>query len=108
MNTTSTTDPYANVQQGVARSLRHMVDEADQFLKAAGQSGDATIDTVRDKMTQQVRRMRMQLDEMQGSSIHKARRAARTTDLAIQNHPYRAIGIAAAAALLIGFLAARR
>ena len=108
MNTTTPTASGANGQEGLAHGLRHMVDEADQFLKAAAQSGDAKFDVVRDKFVEQVRRMRVQLDELEDSAIHKARHAARTTDLAVHSHPYGAMGIAAAAGLLIGFLAARR
>jgi ElaB/YqjD/DUF883 family membrane-anchored ribosome-binding protein len=108
MNTTASTQPGGNGQEGLSHSLRQIVDEADQFLKAAAQSGDARFDAVRDKFVEQVRQMRLQLDELEDSAIHKARHAARTTDLAIQTHPYGAMGIAAAAGLLIGFLAARR
>jgi ElaB/YqjD/DUF883 family membrane-anchored ribosome-binding protein len=108
MITTTSKVSGANGQEGLAHSLRHMVDEADQFLKAATQSGDAKFDAVRDKFVEQVRQMRVQLDELEDSAIHKARRAARTTALVIQSHPYGAMGIAAAAGLLIGFLAARR
>jgi ElaB/YqjD/DUF883 family membrane-anchored ribosome-binding protein len=108
MNTTAPAAAGGNGQEALAHSLRRMVDEADQFLKSAVQSGDAKFDAVRDKFVEQVRQMRVQLDELEDSAIHKARRAARKTDLAIQSHPYGAIGIAAAAGLLIGFLAARR
>jgi ElaB/YqjD/DUF883 family membrane-anchored ribosome-binding protein len=107
MNTTAPATG-GNGQEALAHSLRHMVDEADQFLKSAVQSGDAKFDAVRDKFVDQVRQMRAQLDELEDSAIHKARQAARKTDLAIQNHPYGAIGIAAAVGLLVGFLAARR
>jgi ElaB/YqjD/DUF883 family membrane-anchored ribosome-binding protein len=108
MNTTTPTETRGNGQEALASSLRHMVDEADQFLKAAAQSGDARFDAVRDRFVEQVREMRLQLDELEDSAVHKARRAARTADLAVQSHPYGAMGIAAAAGLLIGFLAARR
>jgi len=106
MNTTATPSP--NGKEGLAHSVRHMVDEADQFLKAAAQSGDEKFDAVRDKFVEQVRQMRAQLDELEDSAIHKARHAARATDQAVHSHPYGAMGIAAAAGLLIGFLAARR
>jgi len=52
--------------------------------------------------------MRSQLDELEDSAIHKARHAARATDRTVHSHPYGAMGIAAAAGLLIGFLAATR
>lgn len=98
----------ANGKEGLAHNLRHLVDEADQFLKAAAQTGDETFDGVRQQFVEQVRQMRAQLDELEDSAMHKARHAARSADHAVHSHPYSAIGIAAAAGLLIGFLAARR
>jgi ElaB/YqjD/DUF883 family membrane-anchored ribosome-binding protein len=94
--------------EGLARSLRQIVEESEHFLKSAANSGDAKLDEVRGKVTAQLRQMRVQLDDLQDAALLKARHAARTTDLAAHNHPYAAMGIAAAAALLIGLLVARR
>jgi ElaB/YqjD/DUF883 family membrane-anchored ribosome-binding protein len=104
MNSTPTSDG----SEGLAQGLRQIVAEAEHFLKSAADSGDTKLDDVRGKIAAQVREMRMQLDELQDSTLLKARHAARTADLAAHNHPYSAMGIAAAAGLLIGFLVARR
>lgn len=53
-------------------------------------------------------RARAQADAFRGTVTRKAREAATHTDEAVHQHPYRAMGIAAAAALLAGFLVARR
>jgi ElaB/YqjD/DUF883 family membrane-anchored ribosome-binding protein len=103
-----TTASAANGRQGLAQSLRHMIDETDQWLKTAAASGDHKFDAVRDNFAEQVRHMRAQLDELEDSAIHKARHAARSADQAVNAHPYGAMGIAAAVGLLVGFLAARR
>lgn len=58
-------------------------------------------------MLAQIRELRAQLDELEETAVYKARRAARVTDQAAHAHPYAGMGIAAAAGLLIGFLAAR-
>ncbi len=52
---------FANSAKDLADSVRHMVDEADQFLKVAAESGDAKLDSVRGKLVEQVRRMRTSL-----------------------------------------------
>ena len=44
---TTTPTTGANGQEGLLHNLRHMVNEADQFLKTAAQSGDAKFDAVR-------------------------------------------------------------
>jgi ElaB/YqjD/DUF883 family membrane-anchored ribosome-binding protein len=104
----NTTTSNASIKEGLAANLRHLVDEADEFLKAAAHGGDKKFDAVRDQFADQLRQMRAQVDDLEDSAIRKARRAARTADRTLHNHPYSAIGIAAAAGLLIGLLAARR
>jgi ElaB/YqjD/DUF883 family membrane-anchored ribosome-binding protein len=65
-------------------------------------------DALRSRLEEQVRHLRRQLDELQENTLHHARHAARTADRTVQEHPYSAIGVAAAAGLLLGFLLARR
>ena len=104
----STTSSLADGKDALASSLRHMVDEADQFLKTAARSGDDGLDAARQRLADQVRTLRAQLEELEDEAVHKARRAARAADRTIHTHPYGAMGLAAAAGLLIGFLASRR
>ncbi len=99
---------FTKSTKDLADSVRHMVDEADQFLKVAAESGDAKFDSVRGKLVDQVRRVRENLGDLEDETIHQARRAARKTAHVIHAHPYKAIGIAAALGLLAGGLLATR
>lgn len=110
METTTATPTHAaaSASTGFAHTLRHMIDETDRFLKAAAQSGDGRFDAMRDRFVEQARQMREQLDELEETAAFKAKRAARQADRTVHAHPYAVIGVAAAAAMLIGFLAARR
>jgi ElaB/YqjD/DUF883 family membrane-anchored ribosome-binding protein len=85
-----------------------MVDEIDTFLKSAADSGDQRFNAVRDRLADQVREMRMQIDELNQATVARVKRAARQADETVHAHPYGAMGVAAAAGLLIGFLASRR
>ena len=89
-------------------SARHLVEEADRFLKEAAESGDAKLDAVRGKLAQQVRQTRAQLAEWEADAVHQVRRTARGVDLRVHEHPYAAIGIAAAVGVLVGLLTVRR
>jgi ElaB/YqjD/DUF883 family membrane-anchored ribosome-binding protein len=89
-------------------NLRHMVDEADHFLKSAARDGDEKFDVLRDKFVDQLKHMRLQLDDLEDSAAHKARHAARAADHAVHDNPYAAIGLAAAVGLVVGFMAQRR
>lgn len=92
----------------LAQNLRRLMDEADALLKSAADTGDEAYEAVRDQFAHQVGQMREQLDDLERAAIYRARRAARAADLAVREHPYGAMGIAAAVGLLIGFLAASR
>ena len=100
--------PSLERRDGLAHNLRRMVDEAENFLQAAAQTGDEKFMTIRGQLAEQVRHMRWQLDELEDNAVYKARRAARLADQTIHGHPYGAIGVGVAVGLLIGFLAARR
>jgi ElaB/YqjD/DUF883 family membrane-anchored ribosome-binding protein len=103
------TRPIApNDARQASHSLRHMVDEIDTFLKSAADSGDEKFNSVRDKLETQVRQMRAQIDELNEATLARVKRAAQQADQTVHAHPYGAIGVAAAAGLLIGFLTARR
>ena len=95
-------------QAAVSHNLRHMVDEIDTFLKSAADSGDQRFNAVRDRLADQVREMRTQIDELNQATVARVKRAARQADETVHAHPYGAMGVAAAAGLLIGFLASRR
>lgn len=95
-------------KSALAQSLRRMIDEADELLKSAAETGDEAYEAVRDQFAHQVKQMRDQLDDLEQAAVYRARRAVRATDLAVREHPYGAMGIAAAVGLLIGFLAASR
>ena len=107
-NTATVANGTDTAKDRLASSLRHMVDEADQLLKAAAQSGDQAFDQTRRQLEHQLRTLRLQLDELEDKAIHRARQAARRADETVHSHPYGAMGVAAAAGLLIGVLLGRR
>jgi len=96
------------VAEQTSHHLRHMVDEFDTFLRSAADTGDQKFDAVRERMATQVRQMRQQLDQLNEAAGVRMKRAAQQADQTLHDHPYSAMGLAAAAGLLVGFLAARR
>jgi len=89
-------------------TLRHLLDEADDFLKHARDSGDERVDALRRRFADQVRELHGQIEQLEDDARYKARAAARRADRAVHDHPYGALGAAAAVGLVIGFLAGRR
>ena len=110
MDTTTQTAaaPTAAANGKLAHSLRHMVDEAEHLLRNAAESGGEKVDAMRATFEHQLRRMRVQLDELEDTAMHKARQAARAADQTVHMHPYGAMGLAATIGVLAGLLLARR
>ena len=102
------THTAANAKEHLATGLHRMVDEADQLLQTARSTGDRKIDEARVRIEHQLDQLRLQIDDLEGKAVYRARRAARATDEAVHAHPYRAMGAAAATAALIAWLFARR
>ena len=90
------------------QDLRNMVNDTEQLLKAAARSGDDGLTDLRLRLESQLRHLRSQLGDLEAEAVERARAAARNADRTVRSHPYEAIGLAAAAGLLIGFLVARR
>lgn len=92
----------------LAQGLRHMVDEADHLVKTAADSGDAKLEVARERLQEQLRVMRRQLEDIEDSLGRKIQHAARATDRRIHDHPYAAMGVVGVAGILAGLLLARR
>jgi ElaB/YqjD/DUF883 family membrane-anchored ribosome-binding protein len=105
---TTALHPDHTARERLAASLKQMVDEADQLLKSAQGAGSDKFNAARDKFETQLRHARAELEDLQDSALHSARRAARVTDHALHEHPYAAMGVSAGVGLLLGLLIARR
>lgn len=105
------TDPAIAANEdpsGPAAALGRMIEDTEHLLRSAAASGDQKFQVVRDKLVEQMTLMRTQLAGLETAGRQKAREAARATDETVHEHPYAAMAVAAAAGMLIGFLAARR
>ena len=92
----------------VGRDVQNVVSEAQELLKTVKDEGATQIDAVRNKVQQQYEVAREKFGEIQSTVTEGARAAATRTDAYVRSNPWRAVGIAAAAGAVIGFLASRR
>lgn len=92
----------------LAQSFRQMLDGADQMLRDATRNGGDQLNAARDRFASQVRSARRELDQIQDTAIYRARRAARTADQTVRDHPYATLGTVAAVGLVVGWLLSRR
>ena len=114
----------------IGRDVQNVVTEAQELLKTVKDEGASKLDEVKSKVAGQyedVKSMvagqyedvkskvagqydvaREKFGELQATVEDGAKAAMTTTDTYVRSNPWRAVGIAAAAGAIIGFLASRR
>lgn len=91
----------------LGRDVQNVVSEAQDLLKTVKDEGSSRIDEVKSKVGAQYDAAREKFGEIQTTVQEGAKQAMTTTDEYVRSNPWRAVGIAAAAGAIIGFLAAR-
>jgi len=102
--TTTETQTSSRLEQ----SLRQMLDGADQLLRDATRNSGDQFSAARDRFASQVNNARRELDQIQDTAIYRARRAVRSADRTVRDHPYATLGAVAGVGLVIGWLLSRR
>ena len=92
----------------IGRDVQNVVSEAQELLKTVKDEGATQLDAVRNKMQAQYEVAREKFGEIQSTVTEGAKVAVTSTDAYVKSNPWRAVGIAAAAGAIIGFLASRR
>ena len=92
----------------LAADLKIIIADAEELLRAtAGQMGEKAA-VARERIQESLRVAKIRLTDAEEIVVDKAKAAARATDDYVNEHPWGAVGIAAAAGLVIGMLISRR
>jgi ElaB/YqjD/DUF883 family membrane-anchored ribosome-binding protein len=95
-------------REKLATDLRIVVADAEELLRAtAGQMGEKAV-VARERIQESLREAKDRLSRAEEAVIDKTKAAARATDDYVHDHPWGAVGIAAAVGLVIGMLISRR
>ena len=102
---TSSTDVS---KEKLAADLKIVIADAEELLRAtAGQMGEKAA-VARERIQESLRAAKVKLAQAEEIMVDKAKAAARATDDYVHEHPWGAVGIAAAVGLVIGMLISRR
>ena len=97
-----------NPRERLVDDLANVLGEAEEMLqRAATETGDKARD-LRSQVETKLLRAKLRLQEIEGEAVDRAKAAARATDDYVHDHPWHAIGVAAAVGLAIGLLLNRR
>jgi ElaB/YqjD/DUF883 family membrane-anchored ribosome-binding protein len=95
-------------REKLASDLRVVVADAEELLRAtAGQMGEKAV-IARERIQESLRAAKDKLSRAEEAVVDKTKAAARATDDYVHEHPWGAVGIAAAVGLVIGMLISRR
>ena len=97
-----------NSQNPIARDFQNVVDDAHELLKTVESEGTGKINQVRSKVQDSIENAKGKIGEYGTQVQESAKQYAATTDEYVRARPWQAVGVAALAGALVGFLIARR
>jgi ElaB/YqjD/DUF883 family membrane-anchored ribosome-binding protein len=95
-------------REKLASDLRVVISDAEELVRAtAGQMGEKAV-VARERIQESLRAAKEKLSRAEEAVVDKTKAAARATDDYVHDHPWGAVGIAAAVGLVVGMLISRR
>ena len=95
-------------REKLASDLRIVIADAEELLRAtAGQVGEKAV-VAPERIQESLRVAKDKLARVEDVMVDKTKAAARATDDYVHDHPWGAVGIAAAVGLVFGMLISRR
>lgn len=95
-------------KEKLVKDLKGVVADADDLLKVVSSSTAEEFAAARTKIEGRLGEARSRLNDARIAVTEKARGAANVTDEYVRENPWKVIGVAAAAGLVISFLLNRR
>ncbi len=92
----------------VVQDLRLVVADTEELLKATASQTGERIAAARTRAEESLRAARARLEDAQAAVMERARDAGRATDTFVHENPWKSIGFAALAGVLLGALISRR
>lgn len=94
-------------KEKLVQDLRVVVNDAEELLKAtAGQAGEK-VAAARERIQENLVAAKERLVAAERVVVEKTKQAAKATDEYVHENPWKAVGIAAGAGLIVGMLIAR-
>lgn len=95
-------------REKLMEDLKVVVTDAEELLKATASQTGERIAAARAKAEESLRAAKARLADAQTALVEKTKIAAKATDDYVHENPWKAVGIAAVAGLLLGALISRR
>lgn len=95
-------------KEKLVADLKVVVSDAEELLAATASQTGEKLAELRERMQSNLRLARLKLADAEAALRESTRQVAKATDHYVHENPWKAIGIAAGAGLLVGMLIGRR
>ena len=102
MNTT------AQAKERLSSDFRSVMDDVDSLMTATTNKAEGDIAALRERILSRLEGAKERVLDAQHEAVERAKRAATATDHFVHDHPWQAIGVAAAVGVALGVLIGRR
>jgi ElaB/YqjD/DUF883 family membrane-anchored ribosome-binding protein len=101
-------DATTPARQQLLSDLKAVVADSEELLKATAGAAGERATAARTRVEESLRAAKDKIDEVDSAMLDRAKESAKAADEYVHEHPWGAVGIAAAAGLLLGVLISRR
>ena len=95
-------------KEKLAQDLKIVIADAEELLRATASQAGEKAAAARARIEASLATAKVKLSEAERALLEKTKQAAKATDEFVHDNPWRAVGIAAVAGLVLGVLISRR
>jgi len=106
MNTQSANNDVS--KEKLVADLKVVVADAEELLRATASQAGEKVSAARERIQASLATAKVKLAEAERALLEKSKLAAKAADEYVRENPWQAVGIAAAAGLVLGVLISRR
>ncbi len=88
--------------------VKQVILDAEELMQATAHSTEGKVAALRERLAENLKVARYKLADAEDAVKVKTREVARATDDYVHEHPWKSIGVAAGAGLIVGLLIGRR
>ncbi|HJW25714.1 MAG TPA: DUF883 family protein [Rhodocyclaceae bacterium] len=95
-------------KEKLVSDMKVVISDAEEILRATAGAAGEKMGEMRTKIEASLRDAKLRLADAEAALLDKAKAAANATDDFVHDHPWQAVGVAAAVGLALGVLIGRR
>lgn len=98
----------AQAKEKLSSDFRSVMEDVDSLMTATANKADGDVAALRARILDRLDGAKERVIDAQHEAVERAKKAAQATDNFVHDHPWQAIGVAAAVGVAIGVLIGRR